>query len=214
MFFLGSLICHQLPERTILIDGMLLPVCARDTGIYTGVFACILFITFRRRWGSDRPPDLKYAIALCLMTLPMMIDGAASYSGIWESNNLTRIVTGGLFGLAIPIFLVGLKNFKVYEKNHKPVLKSWTDIAVLLAIDLLLLLSIYFDFFVSWWFVSTIIIGSMLFIIHRFVSTLVRFHNRLSMVHRFTAEALLFFMVLGLLYLFNRWVLWPLTSIV
>jgi len=34
IFAVGSLICHQRPDRSFFVDGHQLPVCARCTGLY------------------------------------------------------------------------------------------------------------------------------------------------------------------------------------
>ena len=34
IFAVGSVVCHQLPERSFFLDGRQLPVCARCTGLY------------------------------------------------------------------------------------------------------------------------------------------------------------------------------------
>ena len=36
VYGIGSLICHQLPERSFYFGGAQLPVCARCTGLYAG----------------------------------------------------------------------------------------------------------------------------------------------------------------------------------
>jgi uncharacterized membrane protein len=78
LYFLGSIVCHQIPDRTIMIGDKLLPVCARDTGIYIGMFVSFIFFILYKRINSNMPPKLKYAIIACLMIIPLMIDGIAS----------------------------------------------------------------------------------------------------------------------------------------
>src|SRR5438552_2016659 len=36
VYAIGSLVCHQLPERSFHLESVPLPVCARCTGIYAG----------------------------------------------------------------------------------------------------------------------------------------------------------------------------------
>ena len=41
--YIGSLVCHQAPYRTIQIGGKFLPLCSRCTGIYLGFLLGILY---------------------------------------------------------------------------------------------------------------------------------------------------------------------------
>lgn len=204
--FFGSLVCHQIPDRTIFLNGMPLPVCARDTGIYLGIFSCLCFITVKGRWDSDKPPGFKYALVICLMTLPMMVDGVSSYLGLRESNNFIRIITGGMFGLAVPIFLVGLLNFKTDKPNNKEILESWTEIIILAAAVLLLAVFVYEGILLPWWLVSIMIIGSMLAIFYRLVLTVVSNIAFSSTFYRNVTAIIVLCVILAVLFSANRFI--------
>ena len=208
--FFGSLVCHQIEERTIFINGIPLPVCSRDTGIYLGIIAGMLFVSIKRRWDADKPPDLKYAIILCLMALPMMLDGAASYLGLWKTDNLLRIITGGLFGLPIILFLTGLNNFKIYEVNSKSVLRSWRELIILNTVTLSFLILVYKGMIFNWYFIAVLIVIGMLFLFYRLSSAVVSLFVCFTSRHRKIAEAFLFCLVLCAIYILDRLFIWPL----
>jgi len=95
-----------------------MPVCARCCGFYSGFFvaAVILFIFFRKK-ESDLPP--KYILAILgIFSLSFVIDGIASNSGIYNTNNNLRFITGTLFGLSIITILYPVLTFQYY-KNAK-----------------------------------------------------------------------------------------------
>lgn len=120
---MGSLICHQLPSRTLSAGGVLLPVCARDMGIYAGVFTSALFLISCKRLRAEKPPGIAAAVVMCLLMLPMVFDGVLSYLGIIETNNAARLFTGMFFGLPIPFLLVPAAHYSISGRNERPVLK-------------------------------------------------------------------------------------------
>ena len=92
--FMGSLFCHQIPERTLTIGGRLLPLCARDTGIYTGFAVCMIYLVIKGRYRADKMPKLNITIIMCTLMFPMMFDAVSAFSGMRETNNLIRLLTG------------------------------------------------------------------------------------------------------------------------
>ncbi len=96
--FIGSLICHQRPDRTLFVGGHYLPVCARDTGIFVGLIVGYLLIIVFRNKKAKGPPNLLVAMA---MMLPLLIDSFSQLFGFWTSTNDLRLLTGLLFGSAL-----------------------------------------------------------------------------------------------------------------
>lgn len=45
VYGMGSLVCHQLPTRSFHVGGVVLPVCARCTGIYVGAAVTSIAVT-------------------------------------------------------------------------------------------------------------------------------------------------------------------------
>jgi uncharacterized membrane protein len=172
-YFIGSLVCHQISERTIYLDNLPLPVCARDTGIHMGFFIAFVFCFVKGRLKSDKPPDLSISIVLVLMMIPMMIDGTSSYIGLRHTDNTIRLLTGLFFGMPIPIFLVPAANFKVFETNSNTVIKHWGELLILGIVSLLAAIMTMYQMF-SWLFISSIFIFSLIFIIIRVVYTILK----------------------------------------
>lgn len=162
--FLGSIICHQLPDRTLMVGGSHLPFCARDTGIYLGLFIGFSYILFKKRLKSDKMPDIAISVVLCLFTVPLIFDGITSYAGIRGTTNQIRLFTGALCGFSLPFFIVPALGFKVKERNTKPVLKSLWELPFILAILLLICILILKTDLVPWLLISGILIFSFLFL--------------------------------------------------
>ena len=100
--WIGGFVCHQLPDRSFFIDGRALPVCARCTGIYTGVFVTAVFLLIARRARGNKVFSVGCGILIAGLITPMILDGVSSYSNLRETTNAIRLVTGALFGVCLP----------------------------------------------------------------------------------------------------------------
>ena len=83
--------CHCLDRRSFHYKGKKLPLCARCTGELVGILVALASIAF------VRPP---LWILLVLMA-PMVLDGGVQMLTPYESGNLRRLITGGLFGFGL-----------------------------------------------------------------------------------------------------------------
>ena len=98
----GSLICHQLPDRSFFLDGRQLPLCARCTGLYlAGAAGGLGWYVWKAARGWRRfnvPPRVALAIVIGA-ALPTALSYFTGISGIWDGSNLTRAL------LAVPLGL-------------------------------------------------------------------------------------------------------------
>ena len=101
--FIGSLVCHRRPDRTLWIGGHYLPVCARDTGAFVGLLLGYIMLLFLRRKQAKGPPNLYLSL---VMMLPLWVDSFGQLFGFWTSTNYLRLITGLLFGAALAPMLV------------------------------------------------------------------------------------------------------------
>lgn len=96
IYRLFGLVCHQRPDRSFVVFGNQMAYCERDTAIYSGLLLLgLVFGLLRRR---VRPLSLRYAMVL---SAPMALDGFTQLFGLRESNWELRVVTGGLFAIAV-----------------------------------------------------------------------------------------------------------------
>ena len=89
----GSLICHQRPERSFFIDGHQLPVCARCTGLYlSGAGGLIGFAVFKaaRRWRPIALDPWRAGRWLVVAAIPTALSLASGTLGVWDGANITR----------------------------------------------------------------------------------------------------------------------------
>jgi uncharacterized membrane protein len=86
--------CHRIPERTLTIAGVAMPVCSRCFGLFTGA-AIGALVTFPRlslrRW--------RFVAAFALA--PMLADVITQDAGLHAVSHPLRFATGFLFGYAL-----------------------------------------------------------------------------------------------------------------
>ncbi|MFZ5988300.1 MAG: DUF2085 domain-containing protein [Bacillota bacterium] len=212
-YFIGSLVCHQIPQRTIYINGLLLPVCARDTGIYAGMFISFLFCLIRKRMDSDKPPQPGISIILALLMIPLMADGISTYMLLRQTDNVTRLITGLFFGMPIPLFLVPAANFKIYAVNSKNVVKNWSELVLLISINILACVLII-NAVVPWFLVSTVFIISLVAIIGRLVFTLLKRAGILKQKIWFLQVASATLIIFCFMFLISNYLIEPLRNLI
>lgn len=138
LHFFGRAICHQLEERSLQVSGETLAVCARDTGIYIGIFSTIIYLHFSKRKQSVTIPSIKISFLLLLLLVPLIIDGLGSYTHLFDSNNPRRLITGIAFGFVLPYFIYPLLSKKSLEHGSVPVLSKSQDFFIPLVLSIFL----------------------------------------------------------------------------
>jgi uncharacterized membrane protein len=98
-------ICHQDDARSFHLAHNKFPVCIRCFSIYTFFFVggCLAAFSHRVRRRIGSPIGV-----LIIALLPLSIDVALALTGLHQSTELTRIVTGGFAGIGLGLILVPL----------------------------------------------------------------------------------------------------------
>lgn len=122
----GYAICHRIEERSFTTFGdRQLPMCARCSGIYTGVMTGLLSIAAVGRLRAARLPSLSVAAGLLFFVGIMGIDGLNSYfhlfpnfdDGLYQPSNTLRVITGMFTGLAMIHGLLPFWNATVWHHD-------------------------------------------------------------------------------------------------
>jgi len=113
---IGSLVCHQAPDRTIQIGGKFLPLCSRCTGIYLGFLLGILYQFTLWQTKVRELPCQKISIVSVLLLGLLIIDSLGSYFKLWSLSNYQRLVLGLLGGSSISLFLFPAFNYSLFVK--------------------------------------------------------------------------------------------------
>lgn len=94
VYVVGSIVCHQLPERSFHIAGAQLPVCARCTGLYVGGLVGIIAWLVRRHRTLPGATALR---ALAIAAIPTLVSVTTAQLGWWDPANALRAA------LALPL---------------------------------------------------------------------------------------------------------------
>jgi len=148
----GYSVCHQLESHSLAIGGEILPLCARCTGTFLGLFFSLLYLAFKKK-RTAIPSKLKITV-LILFFAAFIIDGINSsltllpgVHPLYPPDNRLRLFTGLLFGISLANLIMPLWNQTLWaEGEDKPVFDQWKDLIILVslaaAIGLLILVDI------------------------------------------------------------------------
>jgi uncharacterized membrane protein len=96
-------ICHQIDGRSFHLFGFPLAVCSRCSSIYIAFLAgTLLYPLIYNLQRPAMPPRLLLLVAL----LPMVFDAGTGFLGFYEATFLSRTLTGALFGLLLPLYII------------------------------------------------------------------------------------------------------------
>lgn len=96
----GSL-CHQRPDRSLLLGGLPMAACARCTGLYLGGAAGLVLFGLGRVARGPARPRLWFATAVA----PTLVDAAAPWVGLPQLSNLPRLLLSVATGVVLGMFL-------------------------------------------------------------------------------------------------------------
>lgn len=119
-------VCHQLPEHTVSVAGVQMPLCARCTGTYWGAILALLSYRLRGRSRAGQLPPAPVLVLLALFVIFWGVDGANSYyqflTGrclLYAPNNPLRLASGLLNGLALSAVVFPLYNSALWKTSAR-----------------------------------------------------------------------------------------------
>lgn len=100
--FFGFL-CHQDPARSFHLETYPFAACSRCFGVYLGLLCGFVLYFFWRPLEETNPLPRFW---LFLALIPMTIDWALGFFGVWENTHWSRFLTGLIVGTACAVFLI------------------------------------------------------------------------------------------------------------
>ena len=114
LYFFYQPVCHQIAERSFLVDGFIMTVCVRCFSFYLGGFFITCIYLFKDKIQMWR------ISTYVLLTLPAFLDFLIEKLSIYSNIAEIRFLTGLLFGVVLfHLLLLSLSTKKV-----KPLLQN------------------------------------------------------------------------------------------
>lgn len=175
-------VCAQ--QHYLELGPYTLPLCARNTGIYAGFLATLLYLVALGRGRAAKLPPLSISLLLVAAVGAMAIDGFNSLAldvggyNLYPPDNRLRVITGLGMGAAIGTFLLLLFNLSLrYDADRaQPVIGSWAELLGLVAAAALLYGLLFFappTLFYPLAIFSVVGIAGVLFVTNVFVAAMV-----------------------------------------
>jgi uncharacterized membrane protein len=158
---IGYAVCHQIPARSIFIDGKQLPVCARDTGLYFGSLISLIWILLTKKRRTNMIPVRYISFTLVFFMLLLAVDGISSYLSVRQTTNGIRLLTGLLVGISFPFFIYPILIDNIVKPiNERQILKSIYDLLlILLLVTASYFLIYYYNFNLYYPIAFSVILG-------------------------------------------------------
>ncbi len=135
MSWLDSGICAQSGSHSFYPGGEQLPLCARNTGIYLGFLITLVTLYSKGRGRAQHLPRWPLLLLLLTGVAMLAVDGFNSFlldMSLWhlyQPNNLLRLATGLITGLAMALLLSPMLNRMFWlGYNEQRSINSWREL--------------------------------------------------------------------------------------
>jgi uncharacterized membrane protein len=150
-------VCAQ--AHTVDMAGLRLPLCARNTGIYSGFLVTVLFLLALGRARAAKMPPWPITITLLAFVGIMAVDGFNSMlvdlflPHLYTPHNELRTLTGSGMGVAIAVLMFMMLNISLRQNadTGQRIIGSWLELGGALLINLLVLAAMYGNLALMFW---------------------------------------------------------------
>ena len=157
MFAVVHGVCAQV--HNVALAGMQLPLCARNTGIYSSFLVSTLFLLAIGRARAAKLPPWPILITLLAFVAIMGVDGINSMlvdmflPHLYTPRNDLRTLTGMGMGVAMAVLLFLILNISLRSNpnTEQRVIGTWLELGGALLLNLLVLAAMYGNVGLMFW---------------------------------------------------------------
>jgi uncharacterized membrane protein len=157
MFAVVHGVCAQ--AHTVVMAGMRLPLCARNTGIYSGFLVSTLYLLALGRARAAKLPPWPILITLLAFVAILAVDGFNSMlvdmfmPHLYTPQNELRTLTGIGMGVAMAVLLFLILNLSLRSNpnTEQRVIGTWLELGGALLVNFLLLAAMYGNVELMFW---------------------------------------------------------------
>lgn len=150
-------VCAQI--HNVEIGGLQLPICARNTGIYSSFLLSSLVLLALGRKRAAKLPPWSISAVLVLFVGVLGLDGFNSMavdmgiSPLYQPRNEIRTITGVGLGVTIAVVITLIMNMSLRrDADHElPVIKNWLELGGLVLLNLLVVAAMYGNLAFMYW---------------------------------------------------------------
>lgn len=124
-FFLAG-VCHQIPERCLLYQGVPMPLCARCTATFLGVVLGMVLLLVTGQGRRSELPTWRGALVPLMLVFLWGVDGTNSFAQmvlgrgiLYAPSNTMRVLTGMGFGLALAVVLYPVYHYALWRDTEE-----------------------------------------------------------------------------------------------
>lgn len=150
-------VCAQI--HNVNMGGIQLPLCARNTGIYSSFLITSMYLLALGRGRAAKIPPWPITIVLLLFVVIMGIDGFNSMAvdmflpHLYTPQNQVRTLTGIGMGITIAVMMFLILNLSLRQNpdTAQPVIARWWELGGALLLNTLVVLAMYGNVAVMFW---------------------------------------------------------------
>jgi uncharacterized membrane protein len=150
-------VCAQ--AHTVDMAGLRLPLCARNTGIYSGFLVTIVYLLALGRRRAAKLPPWPILITLLLFVAIMAVDGLNSMfvdmflPHLYTPQNALRTLTGLGAGTAMGVLIFLILNISLRRDpdTEQRIIGNWLELGGVLLVNFLLLTAMYGNVGIMFW---------------------------------------------------------------